>query len=266
MTLLIAKILSTVLIVLGLSSIAERAGPALAGVLAGFPLGVAIVFLFIGIEQGPYFITEAAAYTVGGFAATLCFNLAYWFISSRVRSHGFLVSILGSLMIFLLAAWLIAQLPLTVWTATLLVAVVAAISILLMRGHDETRIGVAIKMTWPVIAFRAAIAVAVVLAVTGAAAAIGPKWSGLLAAFPITLFPVLIIIQFSYSVEDAATVIQAFPFGMPSLVVFVICAWATFEPLGVPLGFVVSIMASALWLTGLFVLKKRLKEMDTMSG
>ena len=265
MTLLIAKILSTVLIVLGLSSIAERAGPALAGVLAGFPLGVAIVFLFIGIDQGPYFIEEAAAYTVGGFAATLCFNLAYWFISSRIRDNGFLASILGALAIFLFVAWLIALLPLNVWNATLLVAVVAAISILVMRTHNETRIGVAIRMTWPVIALRAATAVAVILAVTGAAAVIGPTWSGLLAAFPITLFPVLVIIQFSYSVEDAATVIKAFPYGMPSLVVFVICAWATFEPLGVPLGFTVSIMASALWLAGFFVLKTRLREMDAMS-
>ncbi|MCY6380303.1 hypothetical protein [Hoeflea prorocentri] len=265
MTLLIAKILSTVFLVLGLSAIAERAGPALAGVLAGFPLGVAIVFLFIGIEQGPFFITDAAAYTVGGFAATLCFNLAYWFISSRIQNHVFLGSILGALAVFLLAAWIISQWPLNVWTGTLLVAAVAASSVFVMRGHNETRIASAIRLTWPVIALRAAIAVVVVLAITGAAAAIGPKWSGLLAAFPITLFPVLIIIQFTYSVEDAGTVIQTFPFGLPSLVVFVVCAWATFEPLGVPLGFVTSLMASALWLTGFFVLRKRLKEMGPIS-
>ena len=82
---LIAKILSTVFAVLGLSAIAERAGPAVAGTLAGMPLGAAIVYFFVGVEQGPDFVTAAAPYTIGGFAATLCFNLAYWVVSSRVR-------------------------------------------------------------------------------------------------------------------------------------------------------------------------------------
>ncbi|MDA4844314.1 hypothetical protein [Hoeflea poritis] len=266
MSLLAAKIVSTIVIVLGLSGIAERAGPALAGTLAGLPLGVAIVFFFIGIEQGPMFIADAAAYTIGGFAATLCFNLGYWLVSSRVHRHRFASAIGGGLLAYLIAAVAITQLPLNVWTATLLVAIVAGLSILAMRGHENTVIGSRVKMTWLVVAARAGVAVGVVVAVTGVAAAIGPRWSGLLAGFPIMLFPLLIILQFSYSPEDAYTVIKSFPYGLPSLVVFVLCAWAVFVPLGVPLGFVVSLLASMVWLAGYFVLKRRMAMMRDAEG
>ncbi|MEX3009485.1 hypothetical protein [Hoeflea sp. TYP-13] len=266
MTLLLAKILSTILIVLVLSSIAERAGPALAGTLAGIPLGVAIVFFFIGIEQGPYFVTDAAPYTIAGFAATLCFNLAYWFVSSRVHRYQFAAATVSALIFFLIVAFATTQISLNVWSATLLVAVVAVLSMIAMRSHDETKIDKRLKMTWIVMALRAGIAVAVVLAVTGLAQTIGPEWAGLLAGFPITLFPLLIIMHISYSAEDAGTVLKAFPYGLPSLVVFVLCAWAVFEPLGVPLGFIVSLMVSVLWLVALFVLKSRWRDMQDLSG
>ena len=135
-----------------------------------------------------------------------------------------------------------------------------------MRGHNSTTIDKRLQMTWLVLAMRAGMAVAVVLAITGLAEAIGPKWAGLLAGFPITLYPLLIVIHLSYSAEDAATILKSFPFGLPALVVFVICAWAVFEPLGVPLGFAVALIASLLWLTALFVLRSRLKAMRHEDG
>ncbi|WP_419912884.1 hypothetical protein [Hoeflea sp.] len=262
MSLLIAKILTTALVVLGLSSIAERAGPALAGTLAGLPLGVAIVYFFIGIEQGPVFVTEAAAYTIAGFAATLCFNLGYWAVSSRAHSHRLHLAVGGALLAYLIAAIAITMVPLNVWSATVIVAVVAGFSIAVMRRHQDTVIGSKVRMTWLVLAARIGVAVAVVVAVTGIASTIGPRWSGLLAGFPIMLFPLLIILQVSYSPEDAYTVIKAFPYGLPSLVVFVLCAWMVFVPLGVPAGFVVSLLASLLWLVAYFTLKRRWKMMN----
>ncbi|WP_136656856.1 hypothetical protein [Nitratireductor sp. XY-223] len=266
MSLLIAKIVSTTIVVLGLSGIAERAGPALAGTLAGLPLGVAIVFFFIGIEQGPDFIVEAAAYTIGGFAATLFFNLGYWVISSRVRNHRFTLAIAGALLAYAIAAVAIAAVPLNVGSATVLVAVTAGISLFAMRSHGNTRIENRVRMTWLVMAARAGVAVAVVVTVTGIAATIGPRWSGLLAGFPITLFPLLIIMQFSYTPEDAYTVIKAFPYGLPSLVIFVLCAWLFFIPLGVPIGFIASLFVSVLWPIGYLVLKRRMEMMQELEN
>lgn len=252
--------------VLGLSTIAERAGPTLAGTLAGVPLGVAIVFFFVGLEQGPYFVTEAAPYTLGGFAATLCFNLAFWFVSSRVRTNRFVISAAAAFGAFLAAGFALTLVTLNVWSATFLVAVLALLSIVAMRSHYATTIDRRLRMTWVVVSMRAGIAVAVVVSITGLARAIGPQWAGVLAGFPITLFPLLIVLHISYSAEDANTVLKAFPYGLPALVIFVLCSWAVFERLGVPLGFVVSLIASLLWLTAFFVLKTRLKAMHDLFG
>ena len=70
-SLLFAKILSTVVVVLGLSAIAERAGPTLAGILAGVPLGMAIIFFLFGIQQGPEFVSRSASYALGGLGDTV---------------------------------------------------------------------------------------------------------------------------------------------------------------------------------------------------
>ncbi|MEM9104603.1 MAG: hypothetical protein AAGC96_03020 [Pseudomonadota bacterium] len=253
--------LSTVVAVLGLSAIAERAGPAVAGTLAGMPLGVAIVYFFVGIEQGPSFVTEAAPYTIGGFAATLCFNLGYWFVATRVHRHGLVLAMITAPLIFLLASFGLTLVTLTMWSAIGLVACFAVLSLVAMRNHQSTRIDNRLRMTWQLLAFRAGMAVIVVLIITGLADLIGPRWAGLLAGFPITLFPLLIVIHLSYSPEDASSIVKSFPQGLPALVIFVLCAWAVFEPLGVLLGMTVSLLVSLLWLTALFVLKTRLKAM-----
>ena len=233
----------------------------MAGTLAGMPLGVAIVYFFVGIEQGPSFVTNAAPYTIGGFAATLCFNLGYWTVSSRLNRHGFALAIVGAPLVFLLASWGLILITLTMGSAIALVFGLAVLSILAMRHHRSTRIGNRLRMTWQLLFLRAGMAVIVVLAITGLAGVIGPRWAGLFAGFPITLFPLLIVIHLSYTAEDANSIVKSFPQGLPALVIFVLCAWAVFEPLGVPLGMAVALLAALLWLTGLFVLKSRLRVM-----
>ena len=102
----------------------------------------------------------------------------------------------------------------------------------------------------------AALAAAIVLAITEAADFIGPEWSGLLVGFPVTLFPVLVIIHLNYSTEDTYSILKSFPVGVPSLVIFAICAQYTFVALGVVAGFLVSMAAALLWQVGVFVFKR----------
>ena len=255
-SLLLAKILSTIFAVLGLSAIAERGGPSLAGILAGVPLGLAIIFFFIGIQQGPEFVAEAAPYALGGLAATLCLNLAYWRFSSLVLNYRFMTAVIAAISGFLIAAWAIAKLDLNALSGVALVAVCAVISVFAMRGVRATEIAARIPTTWIVVAMRAGLAVAVVLAVTEAAAVIGPQWSGLLAGFPVTLFPVLMIVHLNYSAEDTYSILKSFPFGIPSLVIFAVCAQYSFPAFGVVPGFLVSMVAALLWQVGLFAFNR----------
>lgn len=258
MSLLLVKSLATIATVLGLTAVAERAGPMLAGILAGVPMGLAIIFLFFGLEEGPEFVVRAAPFALGGLAATLVSNLAFWFCSSRVPRYRLAASLVGSIGGFLSAALLIAELRLLVWSGTLLVLALAVISMLVLRPVAVSGAVTRVRQTWLVVSLRAAFAVAVVLAVTEGAGFLGTRWSGLLAGFPVTLFPVLVIVQVQYTAEDAYTIIKGFPYGIPSLVIFAICAHALFVPFGVAAGFILSLAAALAWQALFFVLRRRI--------
>lgn len=257
MSLLLAKIIATTATVLGLTAVAERAGTMLAGILAGVPLGLAIIFLFVGLQEGPEFVTSAAPFALGGLAATLVSNLAYWRFSCFLERHRLAAALTGSFSGFFVAALLISQISLQVWSGAVLVFAVAALSILALRSVESAATVARVRLTWPMVAVRAAFAVFVVLAVTHWAELLGTRWSGLLAGFPITLFPVLVIVHLQYSAEDAYAILKGFPYGVPSLVIFVVCADMLFVPLGVPLGFCLSLAASLFWQVLFFAVRRQ---------
>ncbi len=77
MELLLVKITVSALTVLVLALIAEHVEPRLAGVFSAFPLGAAIVLYFLGLENGPVFVAEAALYATAGLGAALVLVFAY---------------------------------------------------------------------------------------------------------------------------------------------------------------------------------------------
>ena len=80
---------------------------------------------------------------------------------------------------------------------------------------------------------RAGVATAIVLLITSLANVIGEEWSGLLSGFPITLYPVLLIVHSTYSEREAHGIIKNFPYGIGSLIIFALCGSFVFVPLGV---------------------------------
>ena len=72
------KIAVTLMVVIGLSWVAEHVSPKLAGILAGYPHGIAIVLYFIGVEQGVDFAARAAIYAIGGLAANVVLSYVYF--------------------------------------------------------------------------------------------------------------------------------------------------------------------------------------------
>ena len=58
----VAKLMSSVSIVVLLSWIAERVSPRVSGILSGYPLGAAIALFFYGVEISPEF---AASFSRG---------------------------------------------------------------------------------------------------------------------------------------------------------------------------------------------------------
>ena len=277
------KVAVTSAMVLGLAWLSERAGPKTAGVLAGLPLGIAVSLFFIGIEQGPEFAAVASTSTIGGLSAALVFCFAYWQISKflggslvhwfsywKVRGapvlwNAFLTSLL-SMVAFLVFASILALLPQDRWVLTVVTLVVMGMAIVVFRGIENVEVdaAAAVTVTPLMLVVRAAIASAIVLAITGLADVIGEAWSGLLSGFPITLYPVLLIVHVTYSERQVHGIIKNFPFGIGSLLIFALAGSYVFDSLGMYWGAVTAFLLSGLYMAvvATIMLRRRPAEGD----
>ncbi|MFC3231255.1 hypothetical protein ACFOGJ_28665 [Marinibaculum pumilum] len=262
--LLLAKTVVTGSVVIGLSILAERAGPRIAGVLAGLPLGTAILYFFIGLEQGPGFVVAAAGHTLGGLIATLALCYAYWQASRHAtdparRLRGLARACLAALPAFGLAAWLLSLLELGFAAAAGLTLVAIAAAMAAMHAIPEQAMVRRVRLTPLMLLVRAGTAVAVVLAVTGTADLIGPHWAGLLSGFPLTFFPLLLVIHASYSAQHAHGLLRNFPFGLGSVTAYIVCAHFAFGALGVVAGSAVSMAAGLAYLLAYWLVSRALR-------
>jgi len=251
--LLTAKILVTFSTVLLLSWIASRSGPKLAGLMSGFPLGSAISLYFIGMEQGADFAAIASIHSLGGLTSSLCLAGAYWWTMTRFPSVKYLPLVLVvSLGAFIVSAWVLQFLPSE--REVNLAAVVAAIILFRLWFKQipaasivKPRQGVWLK-PWFTLLFRAAVATAAVLLVTGLASLLSPTQAGLLAAFPISFFPLMLILHISFGAPMLASTIRHYPDGMGALVIYLLTIGYTYSTVGVALGTAIGLLCSILYL------------------
>lgn len=254
MSLFIAKLAVSIIVVLGLSMLAERAGPRVAGVLSGYPLGTAILLFFIAIEQGVHFAQESAVYALPGLIATLAFLYAYYLVSRAVTHMSLLwqvpISSLASFAAFVFVSWLGQLFAFTLFEAAGALLVAMVVSIFLFRSIENVSIAQRIRITHGIVAIRAATAALIVVAISGAAAIIGPRWSGLFAGFPVTLYPMILILHVSYGIAPVHTVIRNFPRGMGALLIYIVMVSFTYPQFGIGVGTLLAFAAATIYLVG----------------
>src|SRR6266566_6664580 len=110
MTLLLAKLLLTPLLIAAVTLAGRRWGPAVGGWLAGLPLTSGPVSLFLVLEQGPAFAAQAAVGTLAGLVGVGCFCLVY---ARLARSRSWTLATAGGLAAYLAGAALLSRVPLS---------------------------------------------------------------------------------------------------------------------------------------------------------
>ncbi len=274
-TLILWKLLVSIIAVVGLSLVAEHVSARIAGILSGYPLGSAIALFFIGIEQGSAFAAEAAVHTLAGFSASLVLTFCYYQGSRKLQRWHLPVAMVSGLGGFLVAATLLQLLPLGVvdQAATGVVAsgllgggLLTALSILLFswlfRSIDNVALTGRVSISRQVLLLRALMAAATVLFITGIAGWVGPAWSGLLSAFPITLFPFMLILHYSYGKGVVYTVIKNYPMGLGSLLCYTITVSLSYRYWGVGWGTAAGFLIATLYLVGLYLWLNRRQSSD----
>lgn len=250
---IVCKIGLSALMVLGITWIAERLSPRFAGVLLGFPLGMGLSLFFIGLEQGTVFASQSALWSIQGVIAALVFCLVYSntaAISATLSPlHSISLSILTSLAAYFATAFFIMQgMPSELWLRYLLVFLVLAVTAVLFRFSTSGVKQRKIRLTPFILCYRAFAAAAIILLVTGTAAMVGPKWSGLFSAFPTTILPTAVILHIHYGSAVIGPLFRELPQGMLALILFAYCIHFFYPLTGVYQGIVFSYLASACYL------------------
>jgi hypothetical protein len=178
--LLIFKLIVVPALIGAITLAGRRWGPALAGWLSGFPIVTGPILLFVALEQGADFAAVAAAGALAGGLAWMSFALGYAWAATRMS---WLFALFASLCAYLAVgmAVIVAAPPLA-----LVVAMVAAAVVLapLLFPRLTQPIGRAASSSVELFA-RMLAGGAMTGAVTHLSPALGPKFSGLLAVFPV---------------------------------------------------------------------------------
>lgn len=229
--LLLLKLLLVPALIGAITLAGQRWRPAVAGWLSGFPVVSAPVLLFLALERGVDFTTQAAAGTLSAVAAILVFGLSYAWIALR---RSWPPTLAGALLCYALAVLLLNCLaPLTV------AAVVSGLALLLaprLFPHPPALPANAAPRGSHVL-LRIAAGAALVMLVTGFAATLGPRLRGMLAMFPVMAS---VLAAFSHCQSGAGFAIQLLRgtvFGYYAFAVFCLVLGLALPRLGIGWGF-----------------------------
>jgi len=243
----LVKIALSIGMVVGLSLIAERSGPRVAGILAGYPLGIAIALFFIGYEIGPEFAARSAVFTQAGLISNLCLTAGY-LLGQRLPGRWGLLggSVLG-VTAFLLAAsllqWVPGRLPVQLALTTIAIAWFSFAYRRLPEQTVQRR-----PMTLAVMLVRGVVAAAIVVLVTALAHVLPERWAGLLAGFPFTMYPLLVLMHLGYGPRMVTTIIKHYPVGLSSLMVYAAVVALSYAPLGIYRGTALGFLLATVFL------------------
>jgi hypothetical protein len=197
---LLAKIVLVPLLIGLLSVAGRRWGPVVGGWLAGLPWTSGPVAFFLAIDHGTGFAANAALGTMMGLISVAGFCVVY---AMAARTQGWVVSVLAGWTAFFVVTAALTGVAVSLGGALMATAAVLLAATVVVRADAPA--DVAGLSPWWEIPLRMAAALAMVLAITGAAASLGPRLSGLLSPFPIFA---TVLAAFTHRLKGAAASIR----------------------------------------------------------
>jgi hypothetical protein len=234
------KIILTPALILAASVAGRRWGEAVGGWLVGLPLTSGPVAFFLALDYGPAFAEQAAVGSVAGVVAQVAFCLAYgWAATQLAWPLAFAVGTIAFALAAILVQWL-APTPLLLLGLAILVLLLA----LLLIPRAPSTMPIAARPRWDLPA-RMAVATALVLALTTAAPALGPRLSGLLATFPVFA---AVLAVFAHRMQGAAAarqVLWGLMLGLFAFAGFFAVIHLAIVPAGVAAAFAAAMLCAA---------------------
>jgi hypothetical protein len=226
---------------LAISLAGRRWGPGVAGWLAGMPVVVGPILLFLALDHGVAFTARAANASLSALCATVALTTSY---AHACRHTSWPGSLTIGLCAWAAVASLLSLLPVSIGLSlALAVGVLLAVPRLLPadRGFGAThRIGRA------EIGLRMVAGGLLAVAVTALAPIVGTAWSGLFTAFPVLTVVLLAFSHRSQGADFVGAMLRTMAPGLWSYIAF--CATLAFTLVqtgGIALSFAAAVAATA---------------------
>lgn len=217
----------------------KRWGPSAAGWLAGLPIVTGPILYFIAVERGPGFAASASAGALSAVFASVSFSLAYAHVCRR---QGWSLAMVAGLAAWIAAASLLSFSPPSV---VLSFAVALATLLIAPRAFPPTPERPAGRVIGHVeLALRMLAGAVLTLAVTIAAGELGPRWSGLLAVFPILGIVLAVFSHRAQGAGFAIALLRSMATGLYSFLVFCLVLAVALPAMATPLAFAAAVLAS----------------------
>jgi uncharacterized membrane protein (GlpM family) len=237
--LLALKLLLVPALLAVISMAGKRWGPGVAGWLGGFPSLTAPVLLFLALERGPEFTANAAVLSLSAVFSAVAFGIAYAWACKRLPWYGALACGYAA---WTVAVNLLVHLPLTAaWSLGIALATLFAAPRIFPRAHGQWG-----RQALPVqeLLLRMAAGAVMVLAVTGAAEALGPAWTGVFAAFPVMSTVLAVFSQRANGPGFVVAMLRAMIGGFYSYIAFCLSVALLLEGWGLAATFVTAVIAA----------------------
>ena len=159
----------------------------------------------------------------------------------------------------------LAQFEFTRVSGVIVTLIAIVLCMRLYRGVPESTARKS-PFSWVSLLARAGLAAGIVFGITALAHLLPPSWAGLVAAFPVTMYPLLVILHLTQGPVAVATVIKHYPAGLGSLLCYALVVSLSYPSMGVGLGTLLGFVVATAWLGVFTPLQRRLASRRTASA
>ena len=246
---LLLKILIASVIVIGLAELAERSSTKMAGILAGLPVGSALVLFFYGLDFGAVYVDKVTPYNLLGLSASLSFVTFYYFGSTLSERFSMLSGISLGLSAYLFIAYFLSFVRIeNAVIPALLLSTLIFITHTLFKKIPDAISSKSGKLKPMQILGRGIVATFFVLAASYSPRLFSDEMAGILSSFPSSILPLLLILHLSQGKAVTQAVIKYLPLGYIGVMIYSIVVGQMYVDFGVYMGTLLSLVISTSYL------------------
>ena len=227
---LAAKMAITGLFLVVATFAAERAGPVVGAMISTLPISAGPSYVFLALDHDAQFIATSALGSFVVNAAICIFALVYAALAQRCR---LLLSVVPAMIVWFAVAAIIRMFTWTALTAVVANVVVFAVCLILGNRFRHAPMRPAIRR-WYDIPLRASMVATLVAVVVGLSAMMGATLTGIVAAFPIVLLSLMLILHPRIGGLATAAVLANSMLGLIGFASFCLTLHLAAVPLGAP--------------------------------